>query len=110
MATEDDPSNLYSDLFECKGLIGMHIEGTYTLLAPPGRVWHGMRDQQILLRAVPGLRQIETFHEHTFSISLTMNQEPFVGDCQAELTISEQQFPYYYRLAIQGTNDQGQFQ
>jgi carbon monoxide dehydrogenase subunit G len=68
-----------------------------------------MRDQQILLRAVPGLRWIEALNEYTFSISLTMNQEPIVGDYQAELTIAEQQFPYHYRLALQGTNDQGQF-
>jgi carbon monoxide dehydrogenase subunit G len=87
----------------------MHIEGTYTLLAPPERVWHGMRDQHILLHAVPGLTQIEALNEHTFALLLTMNQEPFIGDCQAELTITEQQFPYHYRLALQGTNDQGQF-
>jgi len=87
----------------------MHIEGTYTLLAPPERVWHGMRDQHILLSAVPGLRQIEARNEHTFAISLVMNQEPFIGDCEAELSIAEQQFPYHYRLALQGTNDQGQF-
>lgn len=87
----------------------MHIEGTYTILAPPERVWHGMRDQQILLHTVPGLRQIETLDEHTFAISLTMNQEPLSGDCQAELTIIEQQFPYHYRLALQGTHKEGQF-
>jgi carbon monoxide dehydrogenase subunit G len=87
----------------------MHIDGTYTLLAPPERVWHGMRNQQILLRAVPGLREIEALDEHTFAISLTMDQEPFIGNCQGTLTISEQQFPYHYRIAIQGTNDLGQF-
>jgi carbon monoxide dehydrogenase subunit G len=87
----------------------MHIEGTYTLLAPPERVWHGMRDQQILLHAVPGIKEIEALDERTFAISLTMNQEPFIGNYQGKLTISEQQFPYHYRIAIQGTNDQGQF-
>ena len=59
----------------------MHIEGTHTLLAPPERVWHGMRNQQILLRTVPGLREIEALDEHTFAISLTMDQEPFIGNC-----------------------------
>lgn len=87
----------------------MHIEGTYTLLAPPERVWYGMRDREVLLSTVPGMRQIEALDEHTFAISLTMNQEPFIGNCQGKLTISEQQFPYHYRIAIQGTNDQGQF-
>src|SRR5579864_2792294 len=87
----------------------MHIEGTHTLLAPPEQVWHGMRDQQTLLRTVPGLREIEALDEHTFAISLTMNQEPFIGNCQSTLTISEQQFPYHYRIAIQGKNDLGQF-
>ena len=88
----------------------MHIEGTYTLLAPPERVWYGMRNQQVLFRAVPGMRQIETLDAHTFAISLTMNQEPFIGDCRGQLTISEQQFPYHYRIALQGTSNQGQFQ
>ena len=88
----------------------MHIEGTYTLLAPPEHVWHGMRDQQILLHAVPGIKQIEALDEHTFAMSLTINQEPFIGNYQSKLTISEQQFPYHYRIAIQGINDQEQFQ
>jgi carbon monoxide dehydrogenase subunit G len=92
-----------------KGLIRMHIEGTYTLLAPPERVWHAMQDQQMLLHAVPGMRQIEALDEHTFALSLTMDQEPFVGNCQCKLTISEKQFPYHYRVALQGTNDQGPF-
>jgi len=96
-------------LFKYRGLIQMHIEGTYTLLAPPERVWHGMHDQHILLQTVPGLRQIETLDEHTFALSLAMNQEPLSGDCQAELIITEQQFPYHYRLALQGTHEQGQF-
>jgi carbon monoxide dehydrogenase subunit G len=92
-----------------KGLILMHIEGTYTLLAPPEHVWYGMQDQQILLRTVPGVRQIEALDKHTFAISLTMNQEPFSGNCQGQFTISEQQFPYHYRVALEGTNNQGQF-
>jgi carbon monoxide dehydrogenase subunit G len=86
----------------------MHIEGTYTLLAPPERVWHGMRDQQMLLCAVPGIGQIEALDEHTFTISLSMDQEPFIGNYQGKLTISEQQFPYHYRVTMQGTNNQGQ--
>jgi carbon monoxide dehydrogenase subunit G len=87
----------------------MHIEGTYTLPAPPKYVWHGMRDQQMLLRAMPGMKQIEALDEYTFAISLTMSQEPFIGNYQSKLTISEQQFPHHYRIAIQGTNEHRQF-
>jgi uncharacterized protein len=88
----------------------MHIEGTYTLLASPQHVWHGIRDQQVLLHAMPGMKQIEALDEHTFAISLTIDQEPFIGSYQGKLTISEQRFPYHYHIAIQGTNDQGKFQ
>jgi hypothetical protein len=56
------------------------------------------------------MREIEALDEQTFAMSLTMNQEPFIGNCQGKLTISEQQFPYHYRITIQGTNDQGHFQ
>jgi carbon monoxide dehydrogenase subunit G len=87
----------------------MHIEGTYTLLAPPAQVWHGMQNQQILLRTVPGIKQVEALDEHTFAITFTVNQMPFTGSYTGKVTILEQQFPYHYRIAIKSENEQRQF-
>jgi carbon monoxide dehydrogenase subunit G len=87
----------------------MNIEGTYTLLAPPGRVWHAMLEQQILLHTVPGIKQIEALDKHTFAIALTINQTPFIGNYEGTFTLSEQQFPSHYLLAIQIKSEQEQF-
>jgi carbon monoxide dehydrogenase subunit G len=87
----------------------MNIEGTYTLLAPPERVWHGILHQDILLHTVPGIKQIEAIDAHTFAIALTLDQMPFVGNYTGKLTILEQQAPYHYLIAIEGEGEQERF-
>ena len=87
----------------------MNIEGTYTLLASPEGVWHAILDRHILLHTIPGIKKIEAIDEHTFAITLTLDQAPFVGNYKGKLTILEQQAPYHYRIAIEGENEQGHF-
>ena len=87
----------------------MNIEGTYTLLAPPEEVWHAILNPHILLHTIPGIKKIEAIDEHTFAITLTLDQAPFVGNYKGKLIILEQQAPYHYRVAVEGENAQKRF-
>jgi uncharacterized protein len=84
----------------------MHIEGTYTLQALPREVWNCLMDQQVLLRTVPGIERIEQVDKDSYAVAIRINQAPFVDTYNGRVTVTEQQYPYHYRLAIEGEGRQ----
>jgi uncharacterized protein len=84
----------------------MDIEGTYTLQASPEEVWQCLMDQQVLRRAIPGVEKLELLDKHRHSIILYIKQAPLIGSYHGQVTISEQHYPYYYRIAIEGEGRQ----
>ena len=84
----------------------MHIEGTYTLQALPGEVWNCLMDQEVLLRTVPGIERIEQIDSDSYAVAIHIKQAPFIDTYNGRVTVTEQQYPYHYRLAIEGEGRQ----
>ncbi len=63
-------------------------------------------DQQTLQRAIPGVERIEALGEDTYALTVQVEPTPFTGSYQGHVTVTEQQYPYYYRLAIEGAGCQ----
>jgi carbon monoxide dehydrogenase subunit G len=84
----------------------MDIEGTYTLQASPEDVWDFLADQQILQRTIPGLERIEALGEERYAVAINIGPKPLTGLYQGHVTVTEQQPPYYYRLAIEVVGQQ----
>ncbi|MBV9232329.1 MAG: hypothetical protein JOZ18_23680 [Chloroflexi bacterium] len=84
----------------------MNIEGTYTLQASPEDVWNCLMDQQILLRSIPGIQKLEKVDENTYAIAMHIKYAPLRDSYHGHITITEQQYPYHYRIAIQGEGRQ----
>lgn len=84
----------------------MDIEGTYTLQALPDAVWHNLMNAQVLLTTVPGIERLEKIAENTYEVTLHIKHAPLKGVYQGRITITEQQFPYHYRIEIQGEGRQ----
>jgi len=84
----------------------MNIEGTYTLQASPEDVWEFLTDQQILQRTIPGVERIEALGEERYAVAIHIGPTPLAGLYQGHVTVTEQQHPYYYRIAIEGTGEQ----
>ena len=84
----------------------MDIEGTYTLQASPEEVWQCLMDEQVLRRAIPGVEKLEPLGEHRYSVTLYIKQAPLIGAYHGQVTISEQHYPYYYHIAIEGEGRQ----
>ena len=80
----------------------MDIEGTYTLQASPEDVWQCLMDQQVLRRAIPGVEQLELIGENKYNIMLHIRQTPLIGTYHGHATVTEQHYPYYYNIAIEG--------
>ncbi len=84
----------------------MIIEGTYTLQASPEDVWQCLMDRQILLETIPGIEQLEMLEKDSYAMTITIKQAPLKGTYHGRVTVSEQQYPYHYRLAIEGEGRQ----
>ncbi len=80
----------------------MNIEGRYTLQAPPEDVWSCLMDQQVLSRIIPGVERLELIDDNTYSLVIHIKHAPLMGTYQGRATISEQQYPYHYQIAVQG--------
>lgn len=76
----------------------MNIEGTYTLQATPAEVWHYFTDQAILNETLPGVKRILSLGKDMYDITVSMDNAPFTGSHHGQITISEQQYPYHFRL------------
>jgi carbon monoxide dehydrogenase subunit G len=84
----------------------MNIEGTYTLQATPENVWHALMDQQVLLRAIPGVEKLTQVSEDTYEVALHIQHSPLRGSYRGQIVISEQQYPYHYRVTVEGEGRQ----
>src|SRR5437763_3955715 len=80
----------------------MNIEGTYTLQAPPTEVWHCLLNTELLQHTIPGIERIEQVSENTYTIVANIKHAPLEGTYQGHITLSEQHYPYHYRLIVEG--------
>ena len=85
----------------------MNIEGTYTLQGMPEEVWRCLMDPQVLRRTIPGLERLERENTHRYAVTLHIRQAPLIGLYQGYVTISEQQYPSQYHMAIESEGKQG---
>lgn len=87
----------------------MNIEGTYTLQAPPAEVWRYLLDPKVLRQTVPGAESVEQAGENTYAVVVNVRQAPLKGMYQGQVSISEQQYPYHYRITVSGEGKQVAF-
>ncbi|MBO0778184.1 MAG: hypothetical protein J2P37_05080 [Ktedonobacteraceae bacterium] len=87
----------------------MNIEGTYTLQAPAEHVWRNLMDPLVLRKSIPGIERLEQIDDKTYELALHIKNAPLRGTYCARINITEQQYPYHYRISIQGEGPQQQF-
>ena len=64
-------------------------------------------DQQVLRRAIPGVEQLELIGENKYNITVHIRQTPLIGTYHGHATVTEQHYPYYYNIAIEGEGGPG---
>lgn len=87
----------------------MNIEGTYTLQASPEQVWQSLMDPEVLLNTVPGIEHLEKIDASMYEMTMQVKHAPLKGSYQGRITISEEQYPYHYRITVQGGGRQNSF-
>src|SRR5713226_9358285 len=84
----------------------MEIEGTYTLQASPEEIWQCLMDAQVLQRTIPGVEQLELLDNQKHSITLYIKHAPLTGSYHGKVAITEQHYPYYFGIVIEGNGRQ----
>ena len=84
----------------------MDIEGTYTLQARREDVWRCLMDQQVLRRAIPGVRRLEALDEWRHGVTLEVQQTPLMGAYHGQVTVTEREYPTRYQIAFEGEGRQ----
>ncbi len=84
----------------------MEIEGTYTLQAAPEEVWQCLMDKQMLLGSVPGIEQLERLDKQTHALTIRIKYAPLMGTYHGRVTITDRQYPSYYRVVVIGEEGQ----
>lgn len=85
----------------------MNIEGTYTLQALPEDVWKSLMNRRILRHAIPGLEQLEVQDQNIYTVAMHIERAPLKGSYSGHVTISDQDYPYQYRISIEGEGQRG---
>lgn len=83
----------------------MNIEGTYTFQASPQEVWSCLTDREILGVIIPGLQHIKQVSPNIYDVTLTLSNRLLSGSHHGVMTLSEQQYPYHYRMSFTSDGD-----
>lgn len=87
----------------------MDIEGTYTLQAPPAVVWHSLGNRQMLLRALPGVEELEQSDGQSFVFTLHLKHSLLRGTYRGKAVLTDQQEPHHCRILLESDGQSNPF-
>jgi carbon monoxide dehydrogenase subunit G len=85
----------------------MKVSGEATVRAPRDRVWWALNDPSVLVRAIPGCRQLEETGPDTYRMSVAAGVAAIKGTYDGEVRISDQHEPSSFVLHASGAGAPG---
>jgi carbon monoxide dehydrogenase subunit G len=85
----------------------MDITGTYTIPAPPEKVWALMLDPAAIASCIPGCERLEPDGENRYKAAITIGMAAITGHYEGTVVISEKNEPSSYRLSVEGQGRPG---
>ena len=86
----------------------MHLEGEYTLPAPPEQVYQYMQDPEVLKECLPGCERLEQIGEDEYAATMTIGVAMIKGKYDGRVKISDKNEPESFTMLIEGKGPQGQ--
>jgi carbon monoxide dehydrogenase subunit G len=85
----------------------MELNGSYTVDAPPARVWDLLMDPAVISSCIPGCDAFEPDGEDRYKVKLTVGIAAITGAYDGVVAISDKVAPSSYRLTVEGQGKPG---
>jgi len=85
----------------------VQIEGTYAFKAKRQAVWDAFQSPKSLTSCIPGCERFEPDGEGGYDVSMKVSIGPITGAYRAKITLSEQQAPSSFKMAVRGSGTGG---
>lgn len=85
----------------------MDITGSYTVDAPPARVWALLMDPGVIASCIPGCEALEPMGPDHYRARITIGLAAISGAYDGTVVITEQLAPASYRLEVEGHGKAG---
>jgi carbon monoxide dehydrogenase subunit G len=85
----------------------MDITGTYTVAAPPDKVWALLMDPAAIASCIPGCDKLEPDGVDRYRAAITIGMAAITGKYEGTVVISEKVEPQSYKLSVDGQGRPG---
>ncbi len=85
----------------------MTLKGTYRLKAPRDRVWEGLNDPSILMKCIPGCKQLALGAADSYDILMEVGIGAVKGRYTGKVRITDRIEGSQYRLSVTGSGSTG---
>jgi uncharacterized protein len=85
----------------------MKVSGTSTLNADRAAVWRALNDPSVLVRTIPGCRQLESLGGDAYKMTIFAGVGAIKGVYDGQVRLTDQQEPGSFRMHAQGAGAPG---
>jgi carbon monoxide dehydrogenase subunit G len=83
------------------------VEGSYTLSAPPDRVYNLLQDPAVLARCIPGCESLEKIGPDEYDMKMKMVLAAVSGSFAGKVKLTDHNQPTSFRLNVEGSGKIG---
>lgn len=85
----------------------MRVTGSQSVSAPRERVWEALQDPEVLVRTIPGCRQLEETGDGVYTATVHAGVASITGVYTGEVALADQRPPESYTLRAKGQGGPG---
>lgn len=85
----------------------MRVSGSHEVSAPRKRVWDALQDPDVLVRTIPGCRQLEETGDGVYTATVQAGVASITGTYTGEVSLADQHEPDSYTLRAKGQGGPG---
>jgi uncharacterized protein len=85
----------------------MNISATYTLTAPPERVWDLLMDPKVVAACIPGCGELEPMGDDRYKAKLAVALAAISGSYDGTVALADKVKPSSYRMEVEGQGKPG---
>ncbi|MGI8576019.1 MAG: CoxG family protein [Egibacteraceae bacterium] len=85
----------------------MKVSGSHTLHAPPQKVWDALQDPEVLVRTIPGCKELSETGQDEYTATVEAGVASIKGTYDGKVQLTDQDEPTSYTLKASGAGGPG---